>query len=116
MNTPRYTGDELAVALNEIKILRGLYDGTKPLIEQYEADLAAYRAVIADIYRALELDPSGSIVIVAKILQLRAEADALRETVEACRVFVTPLERRKNWNEYKEDAAQRIRATLNSGV
>ncbi len=31
-----------------------------------------------------------------------------REALEACRVFVTPLERHKGWNEYKQDAADRI--------
>ena len=38
--------------------------------------------------------------------QLRKE---LKELVEACGVFDTPIERRRHWNEYKEDAAKRLR-------
>lgn len=36
----------------------------------------------------------------------------MQAALEACRVFVTPLERLKNWNEFKEDAAKRLAAVL----
>lgn len=32
--------------------------------------------------------------------------------LEACRVFISPLERLKGWSEYKEDAARRLLAAL----
>lgn len=33
-----------------------------------------------------------------------------QEAIKACGVFITPIARRKdNWDEYKEDAARRIR-------
>ena len=36
----------------------------------------------------------------------------LRETIRACSVFTTPLERLKGWNEFKEDAARRMNAAM----
>lgn len=42
--------------------------------------------------------------------QMERELAAAHEALEACRVFVTPLERLKGWNEFKEDAARRLHA------
>lgn len=36
----------------------------------------------------------------------------MREALQACLVFITPIERRRFWNEYKEDASLRIRECL----
>lgn len=38
----------------------------------------------------------------------------LIEALEACRVFTTPLERLKGWNQFKEDAARRVRRALDT--
>lgn len=35
---------------------------------------------------------------------------AIEETTTACRVFTTPIERRRHWDEYKTDAQERLRA------
>jgi hypothetical protein len=44
--------------------------------------------------------------------ELERENIMLREALEACSVFVTPLERLKNWNEYKAHAAELRRLAL----
>lgn len=46
------------------------------------------------------------------IATLIRERDQAREALQACQVFITPLARRQNWNEYKEDAADRIRSII----
>ncbi len=43
--------------------------------------------------------------------QEKIELEKLREFFQACGVFFTPLERLKNWNEYKE-AAAKIRSDI----
>jgi len=32
------------------------------------------------------------------------------DMIDACSIFITPLEHRKGWNEYKQDAADRLAA------
>jgi len=41
-----------------------------------------------------------------------ARLDSALEAIEAARVFVTPQEKLKGWNEYKEDALRRMNAAL----
>lgn len=38
----------------------------------------------------------------------KEQLSQLIDTINACGVFTTPLEHRKNWNEYKQDAADRL--------
>jgi len=40
-----------------------------------------------------------------------SELKKIFDTVHACRIFTSPLEQLKNWNEYKQDAANRLGET-----
>lgn len=48
------------------------------------------------------------------LMEVTLENAKLIEALEACSVFCTPLERLKNWNEYKEDASRKRSKYLNS--
>jgi hypothetical protein len=39
----------------------------------------------------------------------KEEVNTILEALEASKVFDTPLERLKNWSEYKQDAANRLK-------
>lgn len=46
---------------------------------------------------------------------LRAEREWMAKALEAARIFITPLEmlrNKENWDEYKQDAANRINEAL----
>ena len=96
------TSTECLSALDSIKII------------EIERDLAAAQTTIAR--QQQELDASCS---AEELRQVRTELAALREdkarlidALEACAVFTTPLERLKNWNEYKEHATRLRNAAL----
>ena len=89
------------------------------------ADVPAYllaKKPIADLIAAAytAFDKAGrelgvDAVELARSLDIAAlirERDQAREALQACQVFITPLARRQNWDEYKGDAADRIRAII----
>lgn len=36
------------------------------------------------------------------------ELNSIVDMISACGIFKTPLEKRKHWNEFKDDAAKRL--------
>lgn len=99
------------------------YDTFRPRLDCYqERDLGRRLAVYWGIEQLPPLDPAddparlrhGYEMVLADAVRALKERDEAREALEACRVFITPHERLKGWDEFKEDAARRLNRCLDN--
>lgn len=76
-------------------------------------NLATQTRVNRILARCNTLTP-GQLAALSEIVEyeFRQHDVETREALEAARIFLTPLEKRRNWNEFKQDAADRITAIV----